>query len=124
MQEESDFAEHVNIFNQVVTDLVKVEVTIDDEDTVIILLCSLPRSYEHLVTTPSYGKEAVKVDDILVALFAHEQRRKNNAGESSSGDAFFMKGDPGRETDKKKKKKGPQCYKCKDWGHVRKDCPD
>jgi hypothetical protein len=124
MQEGSDLAEHVNVFNQVVADLMKVEVTIDDEDKAIILLCSLPRSYEHLVTTLTYGKEAVKVDDILAALFAHEQRRKNNAGESSSGDAFFVKGDRGRETNKKKKKKGPQCYKCKDWGHVRKDCPE
>ena len=124
MQEGSDLTEHVNVFNQVIADLVKVEVTIDDEDKAIIFLCSLPRSYEHLVTTLKYGKKAVRVDDILAALFAHEQKRKNNAGKSSSGDTLFVKGGRGRETNKKKKKKGPPYYKCNDWGYVRKDCPE
>ena len=45
MQKGSDPAEHINIFNQLVADLVKVEVKIDDENRAIILLCSLPRSY-------------------------------------------------------------------------------
>jgi cell division cycle protein 20 (cofactor of APC complex) len=36
-------------------------VKINDEDKAIIILCSLPRSYEHLVTTLMYGKEDIKV---------------------------------------------------------------
>jgi hypothetical protein len=46
----SDLAEHVNVFNQLVDDLGKVDVKIDDEDMAIVLLCSLPDSYDHLVT--------------------------------------------------------------------------
>src|SRR6266540_4597174 len=42
MQEGSDLAEHINVFNQLVTDLVKVEVMVEEEDRAIILLCSLP----------------------------------------------------------------------------------
>ena len=38
----------------------------DDEDMAIILLFSLPGSYEHLVTTLTYGKEDVKVDKIVL----------------------------------------------------------
>ena len=45
---------------------------IDDEDMPIILLCLLPRPYEHLVTTLTYGKEDVKVDEIVTALLGHE----------------------------------------------------
>ena len=56
MQEGSNLAQHVNIFNQIFTNLVRVDVKIEDEDKVIILLCSLPPSYEHLVTTLTYGK--------------------------------------------------------------------
>ena len=56
MQEGSNLAQHVNIFNQIITDLVRVDVKIEDEDKVIILLYSLPPSYEHLVTTLTYGK--------------------------------------------------------------------
>ena len=45
-------------------------VTIDDEDKAIILLCSLPPSYEHVVTTLTYGKETIKIEDITAALLA------------------------------------------------------
>ena len=79
MQEGSDLAEHINVFNQLVAELAKVEVTVEDEDRAIILLCSLPGSYEHLITTLTYGKENIKLEDIVVALLAHNQRRKNNA---------------------------------------------
>ena len=72
MQEGSDLAEHINVFNQLIADLGKVDVKIDEEDRAIILLCSLPGSYEHLVTTLTYGKEDVKVDEIVTALLGHE----------------------------------------------------
>lgn len=124
MQEGSNLAEHINVFNQVIADLVKVEVKVDDEDRAIILLCSLPGSYEHLVTTLTYGKESIKVEDVVAALLSHEERRKNNATGESSGDALLVKYDRGGETGKKKKKKGPQCYGCKEYGHLRRDCPE
>ena len=110
MQEGSDLAEHINVFNQLIVDLEKVDVKIDEEDRAIILLCSLPGSYEHLVTTLTYGKEDVKVDEIVTALLGHEQRRKNNLSEDPSGGAFVVRGDHNTE-DKKgnRKKKDPQC---------------
>ena len=95
-------------------DLEKVEVKFDDEDRATILLYSLPRYYKQLVTTLTYGKEDVKVDEILTALLSHEQRRKNNLSEDPSGGAYVVEGDHNAE-DKKgnRKRKGPQCYKCK-----------
>ena len=125
MQEGSDLAEHINVFNQLIVDLGKVDVKIDEEDKAIILLCSLPGSYEHLVTTLTYGKEDVKVDEIVTTLLGHEQRRKNNLSEDSSGGVFVV-GCDHSAGDKKgnKKKKGPQCYKCKGWGHKKAECPE
>ncbi|CAA0811701.1 Probable prolyl 4-hydroxylase 11 [Striga hermonthica] len=41
MQEGTDLGQHVNIFNQVVTDLASLEVKIEDEDKEMILLCTL-----------------------------------------------------------------------------------
>ena len=70
MQEGSDLVEHLNVFNQLVVDLAHREVTVDDEDKAIILLCSLPPSYEHVVTTLTYGKETIKIEDITAALLA------------------------------------------------------
>ena len=44
MQEGSDLAEHINVLNQLIADLGKVDVKIDEKDRAIILLCSLPGS--------------------------------------------------------------------------------
>ena len=70
MQEGSDLVEHLNVFNQLVADLARREVNVDDEDKAIILLCSLPPSYEHVVTTLTYGKKTIKIEDITAALLA------------------------------------------------------
>ncbi|KAF1897303.1 hypothetical protein Lal_00035006 [Lupinus albus] len=59
MQEGTDLHQHLNTFNQVINDLQKLDVKVDDEDKAIILLCSLPNSYEHLVTTLTYGKDSI-----------------------------------------------------------------
>ena len=83
MQEGSDLVEHVNVFNQVVTDLARLDVTVDDEDKAIILLCSLSPSYEHLVTTLTYGKETIKIEKITATLLAQDLKRKNKAVETS-----------------------------------------
>ena len=125
MQEGPDLAEHINVFNQLIAGLGKVNEKIDEEDSAIILLCSLSGSYEHLVTTLTYGKEDVKVDEIVTTLLGHEQRRKNNLSEDPSGGPFVVRGDHNAE-DKKcnRKKKGPQCYKCKGWEHKKADCPE
>ena len=44
MQEGSYLAENINIFSQLVADLGKIDVKIDDEDIANILFCSLPGS--------------------------------------------------------------------------------
>jgi hypothetical protein len=76
-----------------------------------------------LVTTLTYGKEDIKVEDIVAALLAHDQRR-NNVMKESFGDAFQVKGDRNVEDKRGNKKKVPQCYKCKGWGHVKRDYPE
>jgi hypothetical protein len=79
MQEGSDLVVHVNVFNQLVSNLRKVDVKIDDKDMAVVLLCSLLDSYDHFVTMLTYGKEKVHVDDVVADFLSHEQRRKNNS---------------------------------------------
>ncbi|KAL0328159.1 UNVERIFIED_CONTAM: hypothetical protein Scaly_2248500 [Sesamum calycinum] len=76
MQEGSDLAQRVNVFNQIITNLARLDVSIEDEDRAIILLCSLLFSYEHLVTTLTYGKEMIKNDNsiiVMVICFSFQQ---------------------------------------------------
>ncbi|KAK4390531.1 Retrovirus-related Pol polyprotein from transposon TNT 1-94 [Sesamum angolense] len=92
-------------------------------------------SYEHLVTSLTYGKETINIDEITAALLAHNQR-KQNAGESSQGDSLYVKGnqDHGWKLEKegsgkrnsRSKSRGRKtihCYKCKEPGHMKRDCP-
>ena len=40
--------EHLNFFNKVISELLTIDVKIDEEDKVLILLSSLPESYDHI----------------------------------------------------------------------------
>ncbi|KAE8680998.1 hypothetical protein F3Y22_tig00111356pilonHSYRG00195 [Hibiscus syriacus] len=90
IQDDHDLAQHMNVFYQIISDLARLDVKIEDEDKAMILLCSLPPSYENMVTTLIYGKETIKVEDITAALLAHNQR-KQNTGESSQADSLYVK---------------------------------
>nr|USI00083.1 putative protein-binding protein [Oryza sativa Japonica Group] len=92
-QEGADLTAHVNVFNQLVTDFMKMDVEVDDEDKAIVLLCSLPESYEHVVTTLTYGKKTIKTKDITSALLARDQMRKNKEGETSQAEGLLVKED-------------------------------
>ncbi|KAE8673710.1 hypothetical protein F3Y22_tig00111774pilonHSYRG00047 [Hibiscus syriacus] len=134
MQNDHDLVQHMNVFNQIVSDLARLDVKIEDEDRAMILLCSLPPSCEHMVTTLTYGKETINVEEITAALLAHNQRKKN-AGENSQADSLYVKGNRecGRKPEKagsgkrnsrskSRDKKAIHCYKCKEAGHMKRDC--
>lgn len=90
MQKGPDLQQHVNTFNKIIIDLVKLGVTVDDEDKAIILLSSLLGSFENLVTTLTYKKDFIKLHDITAILQSHSQRRQN-AEEASLGEGLYVK---------------------------------
>ena len=59
MVEGSDLSQHINVFNQIIGDLKRVDVKFEDEDKALMLLNSLPTSsiYENLVTNLAWGKD-------------------------------------------------------------------
>ena len=69
-------AEHLDDFNKIITDLLNLDVKIDDEDKVLLLLNSLPESYEFLVTTLLYGIINIDFEDVSNALINNEMRKK------------------------------------------------
>ncbi|GKF24906.1 hypothetical protein Tco_0080800 [Tanacetum coccineum] len=52
-------SEHIDEFNIIILDLANIEVKFEDEDLALLLLTSLPASYEHFVDTLLYGREAL-----------------------------------------------------------------
>ena len=49
--------QHLNAFNKILSDLLALEVKLEEEDKTLLLLSSLPSSYDHLATTIMYGEE-------------------------------------------------------------------
>lgn len=89
MQEGSDVSSHMNKFNKCITQLLSVEIEIDEEDQAIILLASLPKSYETLVTTLLVGKQTLTVDEVTTAILETEKIKQPNS--SSEAESLAMK---------------------------------
>ena len=53
-----------------------------EEDMTLILLNSLPESYDNLVTTLMWGKETLELEEITGALLSFNQRKKAYDGSS------------------------------------------
>jgi hypothetical protein len=138
MVEGLDLSQHINVFNQIIGDLKRVDVKFEDEDKALMLLNSLPTSstYENLVTILTWGKETLELEDITGALLAFHQRKKN-IDENSQGKWLVVKGnyEHGRSNNrddlkgknsrsKSRRRKDINCYKCGKKGHMKRDCLD
>jgi hypothetical protein len=56
MEEGARFVDHLNFFNKLVTQLISMDENIEEKDKVVILVSSLPSSWEQLVMNILIGK--------------------------------------------------------------------
>lgn len=121
---------HLDEFNKITMDLKNIDVKIDDEHQAIIVLCSLPASYEHFITTLLYGKDTISMEDVKASLLSWELRKKvsREKGEGQV-EGLFARGrtkekgssDKGQSRSKTRSKKEKFHY-CHKPGHFRRDC--
>ncbi|GFZ04980.1 hypothetical protein Acr_17g0005520 [Actinidia rufa] len=93
--------EHMNVFNGYLDQLRKVDVKIDEEDKALLLLTSLP--------------DSSSFEDGESAALAVQS---GNRGKKSDGRSGWSNG-----SSSSSRGKGVQCYYCKEFGHVKRDCP-
>ena len=84
MAEGSALDQLINVFNQIISDLNRVDVKFEEEEMALILLNSLPESYDNLVTTLMLGKETLELEEITGALLSFNQRKKASNGSSQA----------------------------------------
>ena len=91
--EGSDLGQHLNMFNQIINDMIHVDVTFEDKDKALMLLNSLSASptYESLVTTLMWGKETFDLEEIISALLGFQMRKKAS-DEGTQGEGLVVKG--------------------------------
>eukprot|EP00253_Pinus_taeda_P012540 PITA_12540 len=90
MKDGGSVTQHLNASNTVVSQLASIDIKISDEDKCISLLCSLPNSWDSLVSATGSNATALHFDEILSSLLIEEMRWKNM--ESQNGDALSVWG--------------------------------
>ena len=80
--------EHMNNYTKFLTDLVNVDVKIEEEDKALILLNSLPEEkYETFILTLINGKQTLSCSDVSAALVNYEVRTKDKQSSSNGTSA-------------------------------------
>jgi hypothetical protein len=112
MQEGDDMLVHINMVKALANQLRSIEVNITDEDVYMVLLMSLPSSFDNLVT--SLKSMSTKNVDLqfIVARLLHEVSKRKEC-ESSETTALINK------THKSNEK---LCFYCKKPGHFVRNC--
>ncbi|VFQ71666.1 unnamed protein product [Cuscuta campestris] len=74
MAEEANFNGHLDEFNKITTELESIDVKIEEEDKALLLLASLPSSFDNIVTTLLFEKETLKFDEVVAVLLMNESK--------------------------------------------------
>ncbi|KAH9650271.1 hypothetical protein KPL70_026312 [Citrus sinensis] len=105
MKEGVAIKDHLDEFNKLILDIENVNIDLEEEDRALIMLSSLPDSFEHFVDTLLYGRQTLTLKD-------SKPEKKNNKEEKNAN----------QKDKSEKKKKKMKCYFCQKEGHYIKDC--
>ena len=90
--ESTPVAQHLNEFNTITNQLSTVGIEFDDEVHALVLLASLPNSWEamRMVVSNSAGKSKLKYDDIQGLILSEEVCRRDVNVDNAQDQAFVM----------------------------------
>nr|GEU40479.1 retrovirus-related Pol polyprotein from transposon TNT 1-94 [Tanacetum cinerariifolium] len=119
-------------FNKLILDLANIDIEIEDEDKALILLTSLPSSYENFVETLLYGRESLTIEDVLATLNSMKLKKRTEGTKKEADDGLYvreMSGHSGkahsRGSSQFKLRGGTgklKCFICHSEGHLKRDC--
>ncbi|GKE54580.1 hypothetical protein Tco_1489736 [Tanacetum coccineum] len=84
-------SKHIDEFHKLVDDLAAIDTAISNEDHTLLLLTSLPSSYDNFVETLLYGRDTLKLEDVHVTLNSRELHKMTEA-KSDGGEGLYLKG--------------------------------
>ncbi|UYV76870.1 hypothetical protein LAZ67_14002267 [Cordylochernes scorpioides] len=126
MRPNDDLKDYLSKFTSLVDNLGEIGAQVPEDFLVILLLCSLPESYEGFRTAIETRDELPKLETLKVKIIEEDQRQREMEGTSSGEqNAFF--GNPERKTTNSTKPPNRKdfkfnCHYCGKKGHKAADC--
>ena len=108
LEEGGSMQSHIKVLTETFNELSVIGDKIVDDDQVIILLASLPDSYNVLVTALE-ANENVPAMEIVTERLLNTERMMGARGHDEKAMTV--------------QKRGPRCYSCKEFGHIKAECP-
>ncbi|GKE30288.1 zinc finger, CCHC-type containing protein, partial [Tanacetum coccineum] len=125
-------SEHIDEFHKLVGDLAAIDTAISDMDQVLLLLTSLPSSYDNFMEALLYGRDTLKLEDVLATLNSRELQKMTKA-KGDVGKGLYVRGrfsqidiEQGKDSARSKSHERSsrlKCYICQFKEHFKRDCP-
>ena len=116
LNEDQSVQSHIKAITEIFDKLSIIGDPLDDENKVVHLLASLPKSFDMLVTALEASPEVPKMEVVTERLLYEESKHKNNDKSESNNKLNAMAGNH------RPQKKGLKCYHCGKPGHIKRDC--
>ncbi|GKA86107.1 retrovirus-related pol polyprotein from transposon TNT 1-94 [Tanacetum coccineum] len=115
---------------KIVLDLENIEVKFKDEDLALLVLTSLPASYEYFVDILLCGREALTLEDVMATPNSKEIKERSKA-KGDDGEGLYVRGRTDRKDSRQLRGKSRpksrcgrlKCYICQSEGHLKRNCP-
>ena len=92
MDEHKSLKDNKNEFLKIIQDLESISVEIDEEDQAVILLNSLPKSYSNFVETLKYGRQTLKLEEVVEAISSKDSENKMRDKHNGDSEALNVRG--------------------------------
>ena len=86
---------HISEFKEIISDLAAMEVKYEEEDTALMLLCSLPSSYTNFRDTILYSRDTLTLNEVYEVLNCKEKMKlmvPHDGSSSSQAEGLSVRG--------------------------------
>ena len=123
MEEDGDLRDHLNRFNGLINQLNSLDEKLKDEDKAVLLLVSLPKRYNTVITSLLVGKTKLVLDETIVVLLESERLMKQGSSDTSDGSVLAVDARDRKKKFEKKHNPNIKCFYCEELGHIQAMCP-
>ena len=120
MKESDPVDEHLRRMKVITDQLAAIKAPIPEDEHIVALLLSLPRSYNTLVTALTAKGDELTLSQLHQALLNEEEKRKRSKSKTDGG---IGADEESALQHNKLDRKHVKCYGCGEEGHVIRNCP-